>query len=240
MHFKITFNRALIISFLWHALCFFSVTVIIVPSGIMRKRLSDIYFLGSLLDRKSLSRAFKNIDAFTKNEHKYLAMPAFKTRLDSPPARMNTGKAVSIFPERLSESSGIDVIIKAQKLSPDISKKESSFTAFSAASDAASGGKKERLVVFKPPLPDYETAVSIRRENNAPVSCKVSLRLVIAPDGTVKTADTLQTSGYPEIDLIAQRYAKKWKFIPLQPNQPQKDEERITNIEFSGKSLSKK
>jgi len=55
---------------------------------------------------------------------------------------------------------------------------------------------------------------------------------VITKDGTVKTADILETSGYPDLDLIAIRYVKQWKFIPLKPDQLQEDQEGIIQIKL--------
>jgi len=68
MQFKINFNRALVISFSWHLFCFLMFTIIIVPVGVMQKRLSDIYFLGSLLDKKSLKHASEGLDNFSNKD----------------------------------------------------------------------------------------------------------------------------------------------------------------------------
>lgn len=232
MQFKINFNRALIISFLWHLLCFFMVTIIIVPVGIMQKRLSGIYFLGSLLDKRSFKHEFKDLDTFSTTRQK----GRVKLSLDDQQVvlikRVGFNGERELFLESSSEIMGIDSIIGTEKLFPDMVEKEHVYSVSDSSLSEISGKAKSRLVLFKPPFPDYKAAASTHQKDNMPISYNVRLRLVITKDGTVKAADTLQTSGYPDIDLIAARYVKKWKFIPLKPNQLQEDQEGIVQIEF--------
>jgi len=232
MQFKINFNRALIISFLWHILCFFMVTIIIVPVGLMQKRLSDIYFLGSLLDKKSFKHEFIDLDAYSEKRRKSAAKLSLDDQRLIPVKRIGFGRERPLFLENSSETMNIDSIIGTEKLFPNTVKKERVYSKPDSGFPEISGKAKDRLVLFKPPFPDYKIALSARNKDNAFISSSVKLKLIITKDGTVKAADILQTSGYPDIDLITVRYVKKWRFIPLKPNQPQEDQEGIVQIEF--------
>ncbi len=232
MQFKINFNRALIMSFLWHLLCFFMVTIIIVPVGVMQKRLSGIYFLGSLLDKKFFKHEFRDLDTFSKNRRKATAGLFLDDQQVIPVKRIGFGRERGFFLENSSEIMGIDSIIGTEKLFPDMVKKERVYLEPDSSFSEISGKAKDRIVLFKPPFPDYKVTLSARHKDNILISCSVKLRLIITKDGTVKAADILQSSGYPDINLIAVRYVKKWKFIPLKPDQAQEDQEGIVQIEF--------
>ncbi len=232
MQFKINFNRALVISFSWHLLCFFMFTIIIVPVGVIQKRLSDIYFLGSLLDKKSLKHESEGLDAFSKIDRqgrRELSLDGYQAVAENN-VDLIRGRGPAL--EDSARFSGIDSIIGTVKIYPDIMKKERVYTEPDVGSSEITGKAKDRLILFKPPLPDCKIALSSYHKDGAPISCNVRLRLVITKNGTVKIADTIETSGYPDIDLIAIRYVKKWKFIPLKPDQLQEDQEGIVRVEL--------
>lgn len=210
------------------------VTIIIVPAGVMQKRLSDIYFLGSLLDKKSFKHEFRNIGNLPGGgEQRARAKPVLEGRPAFPVKRVNPGREKGASLKRLYGLDDIDSVIETEKLLPAQAEREYLYEGPGDRLLEISGGAKDRLVLFKPPLPDYKTAVSINQQDSIlSTSYKVQLKLLITADGTVKSADILQTSGYPDIDLIAERYVKKWKFIPLKPDEPQNNQEGVVQIEF--------
>ena len=232
MQFKINFNRALVISFSWHLFCFLMFTIIIVPVGVMQKRLSDIYFLGSLLDKKSLKHASEGLDNFSNKDRE----GKMELSLDGQQAvlgnRIDFSRERELFLENTSGFSNIDSIIGTEKIYPDLMKKERVYAQPVEGFSEITGTAGDRLILFKPPLPDCRIALSAYQKDGAPISCNVRLALVITKDGTVKTADILETSGYPDLDLIAIRYVKQWKFIPLKPDQLQEDQEGIIQIKL--------
>ena len=208
------------------------VTIIVLPVGVMQKRLSDIYFLGSLLDKKSLKHDLKDLDALSEGAKK----GGVELPLDNQPTlsdkRVDFRIKRDLFLENSSGFQGIDSIIGTEKIFPNMIKKEHVYSEPDNTYPEISGKAKDRLVLFKPPFPDYKSAVSAHYKDNIPISFNVRLRLVITEDGTVNAADALETSGYPDIDFIAIRYVKKWKFIPLKPDQAQEDQEGIVQIRF--------
>lgn len=234
MLFKITFNRALIISFLWHLFCFFAVTIIIVPVGIRQQRLSDISFIGSILDKDSFHREFR--DWHTHSDASYSKL----SRLSLPADEEISTKRLEVYadtdyllktkPYKVS----IDEILEAEKKLPaGIKKKlplESTDRGFEIKGEA-----RERTVLFRPPSPDYQGLISTPQKDIIGEYYKVRLKIIIAADGSVKTAEKLTSCGYPEIDLLAIRYVKKWSFAPLSPDKPQNDQEGILLLKFKGR-----
>jgi len=218
---KINFNRALIISFLWHLFCIFAVTIIIVPVGVKARRLSDVSFLGSILDKESFKR---ELGVSPSHGHRF-DNEMFQLQKESLPEKSSRIKIEKdYFLDKDSGRESADYIIGMEKAHPKVID-EASYREY--AEQAVS-----RTILFKPPIPDYKAALSETQEGDLSTSYRVRVKVFISPDGTVKKADTLQTSGSPEIDLIATRYVKKWKFIALNPDRPQEDSEEIVLVEF--------
>ena len=208
------------------------ITIIILPVGIIQKRLSDIYFLGSLLDKKYLEHDLKDLYTLFEGVKKGgVELPLDNQSILSD-KRIDFRTKRDLFLENSSEFLVIDSIIGTEKIFPDMIKKEYVYSEPDNTYSEISGKAKDRIVLFKPPFPDYKVAVSAHYKDNMPISFNVKLRLVITENGTVSVADALETSGYPDIDLIAIRYVKKWKFIPLKPDQAQEDQEGMVQIRF--------
>lgn len=234
MLFKITFNRALIISFFWHLFCFFAVTIIIAPVDIRQRKLSDISFIGAILDEDSFHREFRDrhgrSDIGRPKLNRFLS-PAkeeiTRPRLEKYADREHLLKAK---PYKFS----IDEILETEKKLPAEMRKEP--LSESADRDfTIEGQARERGVLFRPPSPDYQGLISASQEDIIGEYYKVSLRIIIAADGEVKTVEKLTSSGYPEIDLLAIRYVKKWSFAPLSPDKPQQDQEGEVSLKFKGR-----
>ncbi len=57
--------------------------------------------------------------------------------------------------------------------------------------------------------PRYPDSAWLRREHG-----KVVLRIHVGPDGLVSGIDTLQSSGFADLDAAAIGAARRWHFIP--------------------------
>lgn len=234
MLFKITFNRALTLSFFWHIFCFFAVTIIIAPVEIGQRKLSDISFIGAILDKDSFHREFKDRHARSDIGHpksnRFLS-PA-KEEITRPRLEKYAGREhlLKVKPYKFS----IDEILEAEKMLPAGIKKELLLEP-TDRDFTIEGPAMERAVLFKPPSPDYQGLISTSREDVIGEYYKVRLRIIIAADGEVKTVEKLTSSGYPEIDLSAIRYVKKWSFTPLSPDKPREDREEVVSLKFKGR-----
>lgn len=223
---KVTFNRAFIISFLWHLFCFFAVTIIIVPVGIKPQGSSEVSFIGSILDEHSFYREFRNLHLRSDSSSPALNKFLFPDNEKIASRRLERYSDAEHFLKVKPYKVSIDEILEVEKILPaGISKGP---LLKSADRDfEIEGEARERTVLLKPPFPVYQSLLSKTQEDIIGEYCKVRLKIVITPEGRVKSVEKLASSGSPEIDLMAIRYVKKWSFAPLKPDQPQNNQEGI-------------
>ena len=228
---KINFKKALLISLCWHVFCFFAFTIVIVPIGIGPKRLSEIYFLGSILDNNSSDNSSTELASRSYMKHNRESS-AFSASKGSSLERIRVEKDKSYHVNQKDKSKPIGTIINTDKKVINLASVETEVKLKKQILEI-SGQAKNRSVLFKPPLPDYESLMSNSNVDISDLSLKVKLKVVISSEGSVKSAESIETSGYPEIDLIAIRHLKKWHFSPLNPDSAGADEEGAVTIEFN-------
>ena len=234
MPFKINFNRALILSFFWHLFWFFAVTIVIMPASGAQKRFSDISFLGSILDENASIKELK-VGRLRSNERLSSSRELFiLNKQDLYSERLDMHGERDYLSKSKPYKNSIDEILELEKKQPAITKEQTTSKPMDRDSEIE-GEAKSRVILFKPPMPDCRQAL-FGQEGDIPQEYyKVKLRVLIGPDGNIKTADKLESSGYPEIDLIAMRYVKKWNFSPINPSSPQRDQEGIIFLELPAK-----
>ncbi|MFH1868770.1 MAG: TonB family protein [Candidatus Omnitrophota bacterium] len=229
MLFRINFNRAFVISFLWHMLCFFMVTIIIMPSGSGRERLSGIFFLGSILDDSSFKKEFQIFDYTTQQKRENI-FSLSENMAESREERAYSDDDYFLLVKPYKKS--INDILAVEKKLPD-EKDENIPSAKREGSSGVKGEAEGRLVLFKPPMLEMKGLSFGEIGKSYAISPhRIKLKVVIAADGNVMSAENLETSGYPELDLAAIRYVKKWKFAPLSPDRPQYDQGGMVLLEL--------
>lgn len=67
----------------------------------------------------------------------------------------------------------------------------------------------ERKVIYKPDLPSVDKGVY--GTNNSFI---IKIKLMVSAAGNVKIAEPVNTSGFPEIDMMAIKYSRGWMFEP--------------------------
>lgn len=231
MIFKITFNRALIISFLWHLFCFFAVTIIIVPAGVSRQRVSDISFIGSILDTDSFHHEFRDWHALSGASYPKSSRLFFPANEKMSTKRLETCAGTDYFLKVKPYKVSIDEILETEKGLPAEIKKELSLESTDRSFEIE-GEARRRAVLFRPPSPDCQGLISTQQKDIIGEYYKVRLKIIIAADGGVRAVEKLTSCGYPEVDLLAIRYVKKWSFAPLSPDKPQNDQEGILLLKF--------
>jgi len=206
-------------------------TVVIVPIGVREKGFANVSFLGQVLDKDSF---WDELQTFKKHS---LVGRADGERSFSPhsgkvitePVRSFFGKERFLDDKRYKPVIG--EIIEAKKRFP-IAIEKKSIADPAVERSVIEGQAKDRSLIFKPALPSYQELIAVSGQDLVKPYFKVKMRLVIAPDGTVKAVDKLETSGQPEVDLIAIRYLKKWRFSPLSPDKAGEDQEGIVSLKF--------
>jgi TonB family protein len=232
--FRMSFNRALIISFLWHLFWFFAITIVVVPIGSGPQKLSDVSFLGSILDEDSFHSEFRTRRDYSFSRGKDSNRLFFQDKSSIFPQQPQTGPDRVSIPKEQSRKISITDILDVEKRPPTLIGKEAVPQTGSKSlkpEDAAVG----RTVLFRPPLPDCRGLAPIAQQDLVIDFYRVKVRVIIASDGHVKSVEKLESSGYPEIDLAAIRYVEKWTFSPLAPNAPQADQEAVLLFKFNAR-----
>lgn len=235
MRFKINFNHALIISLAWHLLCFFMITVVVLPAGISQKRLSDIYFLGSLIEKDIVSREYKGMEGITRRRVNVRIEPL----LAKSKAGAGLADQVRLVDHALIKDyniSGVKALVETEKMLPSLQPerfdKQSIFFDFHIDGEAG-----KRKILFKPPLPGDINSYLSGQGDNLNGYYNISLDISITGKGEVLSLDTVETSGNTNVDLIMQEYIEKWKFSPLEPDQEDKITQGIMSAKLSSQGL---
>lgn len=216
MRFKINFNRALILSLSWHLLCFFMVTIIIVPVGISQNKLSEIYFLGSLLDRSSIGHELQSRDGFSRRDRGVLIVKTSQDRdikgLHPAPFEKENNTMIKKMHYDFRKAS----TIRTEKVTPSMQSNDFHKEPFIEIS-APEGQPAPREIVLRPLLSEFKMALTEAQRNNNLLSFySVDISVSIKNDGIVESAHVINTSGVAGIDIIMTDYIKKCKFKPLE------------------------
>jgi TonB family protein len=105
-------------------------------------------------------------------------------------------------------NAGLALIIR---IVPDANRMQS-LTLISARTvrgERITGIAVSNFVDYEPPADAWSGGATLETRNNPGVFV-----LSVAPDGTVSSVTTRQSTGYPELDARAEKWMKKWRFRP--------------------------
>jgi len=86
-------------------------------------------------------------------------------------------------------------------------------------------GERRILYSEKPHYPDWARRIGLEAE--------VRFRFWVTPQGTVDRVEYITFSGSSQLDRLAEKTLRKWKFEPLPRGVPQKDEWGIIPMSFT-------
>jgi hypothetical protein len=235
MRFKINLNHALIISLFWHLLCFFMITVVVAPASIRQKRLSDIYFLGSLIEKDTSFREYKGMEGITRRRANVRIVPLL-VKSEAGTGLVDQPKAVDHIIRKDYNILGMDALVETEKILPGLQSerpdKQPIFFDFQIDGEAA-----KRNVLFKPPLSGDINYFLSGQNDNLNGYYNIKLGISIAGKGEILFLNIVQTSGHPEIDLMVEEYIKQWKFSSLGPDSEDKITQGIMSVKLSSQEL---
>jgi hypothetical protein len=224
MRFKINFNSALVVSFLWHLLFFFMVTIVIVPVGLNQKRLSEVYFLGSLPNIKAVDYEFKSADGFLKQEKGFLGnMPQNKTIKSV--YHTFSGENANAIAKKKQYNFKEKIVIQTEKIIPGMQDTPAynnisiDITVYEDNGVPANLLSKPLIQEF---LPTLEAAALKYGLSN---SYSLTFLLSIKDDGSVENYSLVNKSGMSEIDNLASDYIKQCIF-----NSTEADTARVLKV----------
>jgi hypothetical protein len=206
------------------------ITVVVVPASIRQKRLSDIYFLGALLEKGTLSPGYKSVEDVSRRQASAgIEQPFVKSAAGSGLA--DKVMTADYMFKKAHNILGIDALIQTEKILPSMQAekldKQSIFFDFQIDGEA---GKREAL--FKPLLSGDIKFLSPNQDDGSNGNYNIKLEISITNRGEVLVLNIVQTSGYPHIDLIVKEYIKKWIFRPLGHDSEHESTEGIMSVKL--------
>lgn len=229
---RITLPKAIIISLLCHLFFFFSVVIVITPVTLRKSRFSKINFIGSILDKDTFGY-FKAKDGLANDYLKGISMGNLIGKGSSlvffqeerlKHARLNpyvdkpyAGSITEIIDESKNMPQGTSLLIKQ--------------LGATAAPQIRSEVAKRR-VLFKPTVPVINRVFRTGKVPSKGEKFQVQLKFLVSPVGDVVFIEKMKSCGYPDIDLEAIRYMKKWQFAPLEASRAKRDQEGIMLLEL--------
>jgi len=225
--FRMTFSKALLLSFLWHIFCFFAVIIVISPVTTRAERFSKINFIGAILDKDSFSY-YKQKGNFA---HYYKRDIIGKLKreegivIPSSEQRLKYAKRLGAYINKPYSGSITEVIKEKKELPqrPPLLMEELGLMYSSKIKSEVAN----RQILFKPSVPIVHRTFQAGKVPSKGESFEIKLRFLVSPKGKVVFIEKMKSCGYSDIDLIAIRYIKKWQFAPLGPDKPSKNQEGI-------------
>ena len=228
---KLTFPKALLVSFLWHIFCLFAIVIVVAPVTVRKGKFSKINFIGAILDEDTFSyyKAKSNFGRARKKDIFGKLAGKEMTRVPFSEERLRHARLTPYLDKPYSNT--ITEIIKEEKDLPQdaslLIEKLGLAHSPSVKSEAAN-----RQILFKPPTPVVNRAFQVGKVPSKGEKFQIKLRFLVSPDGKVVFIEKVKSCGYPDIDLVAIRYMKKWQFAPLNPDKPKRNQEGIMLLEL--------
>ena len=216
MNFKINFNSALVLSLLWHLFCFFIVVIVIVPVGIGQKRLSEIYFLGSLLDRNPTIHEAKSSDGFLKRDVNVLTLNMPKDKNAGVSHARLFRKESDIIAKKKYYDFRQASVSSMEKAMPGGHIK-GTYKQDAAGIPSLDIRPETGKILFQPPLSDFTQALA-RIQENHDLSTRYNIEALVSVEssGAIKSVNITKTSGISDLDTMIRDYVKRCRFQPAE------------------------
>ncbi|MFH0732245.1 MAG: energy transducer TonB [Candidatus Omnitrophota bacterium] len=228
---RMTFSRALLFSFLWHVFCFFAVVIIVVPISTETEKFSKINFIGSLLDTDTFAY-YRQEEELTQHHESSITRRLKMVEGKLPPFPKEKNRQASLAADMIKPySASITEIIKEEKEQPvgiSLPLKESGLMQDAKIKSEVA----DRQILFRPSAPVIQRAFFLNKVPNKGEKFQINLRFLVSPEGKVVFIEKVKSCGYPDIDIVAIEHIKKWRFAPLGPDKPKKDQEGIMLLDL--------
>ncbi len=168
-----------------------------------------------------------------------LPMPRHEDLIEAPPSAgpaSEERRRLLAEQSRASDSSGVGLAKRLQGSrervpvkGPEPTEVPSAETgdAVLAVERGVSGPLGQRRILYseKPPYPEWARRLGLEAE--------IRFRFWVAPDGRVNRIEFVTFSGSTELDRLAERTLRKWRFEPLPRGVPQRDEWGVVPMIFT-------
>ena len=229
-----SFAMALGVSLLWHFFWFFSVTITVNPlKRFNAKPHPKIVSLGPVLDDTIFRTLVENKPQLS--ETLYRRISDFSSPLDlqvKTMERYSPGEVVGL-PFSKKFWSSLKELVGGAKASPDYEFVSRFKTGFSEEAPGIEGEASSRQVLSRPEEPVFPFGADPSLRDS-----EVELEFTVDPSGLVSHAETVLSSGNPDVDLMWARHLRHWQFSPLEAGKaalPQTGKIRLRFKDHSGR-----
>ena len=213
------FNIVFVFSFGWHVFWISAIDVIVAPSPDLRSGFQEVDFLGPILEKTAFEIMAEEVKV--QAETLYSSSACFFLDRVYLKAQGPKRKILKEFiPDGVFNRFGFSAQdhIGDAKETPMYFAEDRRMVVPPAGSTGRGematptlieGPARRREIIFKPRVP----VVPRGRYGNAE-GYSVKLKFCLLPNGVVRYAEPVTSSGYPRIDLEAVKFLKGWRFSP--------------------------
>lgn len=222
------FNIAFLTSLVWHLFCMSTVNIVVLPGKYKMRELTSVSFLGPLLEKTALEILLINkpVAITTSYQHSLKYRHSFEKKEVSPLKDETKDEAKMYISTRAEDSIGkaLGKSVCKDKEVPNVVKETKRKYVQLKSSSGILGPVAKREVIYKPTKPKLPSWVTA----SAPFI--LELEFSVSAQGEVNEVIPAISCGNPEVDLLAIRYLKSWKFAPLVQDLPDEQKSRIRLI----------
>ena len=228
------FNLSILFSVAWHLFWISAICIVITPTVQPSDLYQEVDFLGPILEKTAFDLLTEQASA--KAETLYARTTLFAENVYLKPKGPERKVLGDSMPDSALERFAFVMreYVKGKTETPfyfsevrELYRK----TEKSPASPLIDGPASLRGIIFRPGPISIPKGVYDNQDGY-----DVKLRFVLTADGIVRNVEPVISSGYPEIDLQAAEFLKKWRFAPSQLSGSKKDTAwGITTIKLKAK-----
>lgn len=185
--------------------------IIITPEDMGRVRpYTKINFLGPILRKTAFDIMLENVNPVVRTTYRLADLSVQRGYLDL--TVLKNSSTVQEFPENLERNMDTSIMdfLAEVKTVPDLSLGYGMDSTLLSSWDLKEPLTKDlRQVIYKPDQPLLMSGIY-----GDDVSFNIKIRALIDQSGNVKQVEPLTTTGYPELDITAGKFVKRWVFEP--------------------------
>jgi len=225
------FNLAVLFSGAWHLFWIFAITIVITPTVQPGNMYQEIDFLGPILEKTAFDLMAE--EGKPQAETLYARSAVFVDKIYLKPQGPRRKVLKESAPDAVLDKFifRLGDFVKDAKDVPlyfasEIRMREKE-TVKPGAVSLIEGPAKTREIIYSPAPPKIPLGLYGDMEK-----ISVSIKFFIADNGVVYHAEPVLSSGFPEVDLQAIRFIKRWRFSPLRFGGEKEDVWGVIRVEI--------
>ena len=208
---------------------FFSVVSIVNPAAFIKiTPYTKIQFLGPLLNKTAFDIMLESANPKPKINYSQLPQELFANALKvTSPGRRSIEEAANVVFSDTEYESMIAEHLVDIKTVPDF------LLTTEPVVKGAGFSKDTRKILYRPEAPLLSAGMY-----GGNSTFYLTFRILVSPEGNVKSANYITTSGDPQVDIMAKRYVASWIFEPRSDGKTEDEwQEKTVILGVGGEAL---